>query len=105
MEPGTKIAVISKSEEGVAHVAPSENISGKTASHPSHPVEKTEEDKQTPKVDITSMTEKPKQSSSTPKHSAIEPQLPPKERERRVSFMALNINQSSFNIFFWKNFN
>nr|XP_048322059.1 dihydrolipoyllysine-residue succinyltransferase component of 2-oxoglutarate dehydrogenase complex 2, mitochondrial-like isoform X1 [Ziziphus jujuba var. spinosa] len=85
VEPGTKIAVISKPEGGVAHVAPSENISGKAASQPSHPTEKTEEDKQTPKVEITPMTDKPKEYSlSPPKRSAIEPQLPPKERERRV---------------------
>ncbi|KAF3453428.1 hypothetical protein FNV43_RR03868 [Rhamnella rubrinervis] len=82
VEPGTKIAVISKSSEGVAHVAPSENIPEKTTSHP---VEKIEEDKQEPKVETTSITQKPKQSSSPPpKCSAREPQLPPKEGERRV---------------------
>ncbi|PSR85322.1 Dihydrolipoyllysine-residue succinyltransferase component of 2-oxoglutarate dehydrogenase [Actinidia chinensis var. chinensis] len=91
VEPGTKIAVISKSGEGVAHVAPSEETSEKAASQPPPPAEKSEEDKQKPKkVERTSVIEKPKTSSAPPpKHSATEPQLPPKERERRVPMTRL----------------
>ncbi|GFZ21980.1 dihydrolipoamide succinyltransferase [Actinidia rufa] len=91
VEPGTKIAVISKSGEGVAHVAPSEETSEKAASQPPPPAEKSEEDKQKPKkVESTSVIEKPKASSAPPpKHSATEPQLPPKERERRVPMTRL----------------
>ena len=74
VEPGTKIAIISKSAEGVAPVAPSEKASEKAVLQPSPPSEKSEE-KQKPKAPST----------PPPKRSATEPQLPPKERERRVS--------------------
>lgn len=85
VEPGTKIAIISKSGEGVAHVAPSEKASEKAVSQPSPPSEKIEE-KQKPKPETATITEKPKAPSPPPpKHTATEPQLPPKERERRVS--------------------
>jgi 2-oxoglutarate dehydrogenase E2 component (dihydrolipoamide succinyltransferase) len=85
VEPGTKIAVISKSAEGVAHVAPSEEASKKAASPPSSTAEKIEE-KQKTKVETAPITEKRKAPSPQPsKRSATEPQLPPKERERRVS--------------------
>ncbi|KAI3768987.1 hypothetical protein L6452_00083 [Arctium lappa] len=77
VEPGTKVAVISKSAVGAA--APSEKASD---SQPSPPAEKVE--KKT-KVDTTPVVEKPKPASPPPpKTSASEPQLPPKERERRV---------------------
>lgn len=90
VEPGTKIAVISKSSEVVAHVAPSENIPEKTAFQP---VENIEEDKQKPKVETTSINQKSKQSSSPPpKRSATEPQLPPKEGERRVCVFLMEFN-------------
>ncbi|XP_028057735.1 dihydrolipoyllysine-residue succinyltransferase component of 2-oxoglutarate dehydrogenase complex 1, mitochondrial-like isoform X2 [Camellia sinensis] len=80
VEPGTKIAVISKSGEGVAHVAPFEKTTDKAVSQPP-PVELSEEDKQKPKVEST----QPKCISTTPpKRSTTEPQLPSKERERRV---------------------
>ncbi|KAF5944195.1 hypothetical protein HYC85_018272 [Camellia sinensis] len=80
VEPGTKIAVISKSGEGVAHVVPSEKTTDKAASQPP-PVELSEEDKQKPKVKST----QPKCiSTAPPKRSTTEPQLPSKERERRV---------------------
>lgn len=91
VEPGTKIAVISKSGEGVAHVAPSEKTPDKAASQPPPPADKSDEDKPKPKVESASALEKPKKATSPPppppppKHSATEPQLPPKERERRVS--------------------
>ncbi|KAI7997551.1 hypothetical protein LOK49_LG10G01690 [Camellia lanceoleosa] len=84
MEPDTKIVVISKSGEGVAHVAPFEKTMTKAASQlPS--AELSEEDKQKPKVERTPVIEKPKSTSTAPlKRSAIEPQLPPKEREKRI---------------------
>ncbi|XP_059442182.1 dihydrolipoyllysine-residue succinyltransferase component of 2-oxoglutarate dehydrogenase complex 2, mitochondrial-like [Corylus avellana] len=89
VEPGTKIAVISKSAEGVAHVAPSEEASEKAASPPSPTAEKIEE-KQKPKVETAPITEKRKAPSpQPPKRSATEPQLPPKERERRVPMTRL----------------
>ncbi|GMP65302.1 hypothetical protein CsSME_00026159 [Camellia sinensis var. sinensis] len=89
VEPGTKIAVISKSGEGVAHVAPSEKTTDKAASQPP-PAELSEEDKQKPKVESTAVIEKPKSTSTAPpKRSATEPQLPPKERERRVPMTRL----------------
>ncbi|KAJ0962290.1 hypothetical protein J5N97_030118 [Dioscorea zingiberensis] len=81
--PGTKVAVISKGEASVTHVAPSEEQSGKDAQSPPPP-SKTEIEVKGPKVD-TSTNEKPKViSAAPPKTSASEPQLPPKERERRV---------------------
>ncbi|KAI8007581.1 putative WEB family protein [Camellia lanceoleosa] len=89
VEPGTKIAVISKCGEGVAHVAPSEKTTDKAASQPPH-AELSEEDKQKPKVESTAVIEKPKSTSTAPpKRSATEPQLPPKERERRVPMTRL----------------
>ncbi|XP_028110000.1 dihydrolipoyllysine-residue succinyltransferase component of 2-oxoglutarate dehydrogenase complex 2, mitochondrial-like isoform X2 [Camellia sinensis] len=89
VEPGTKIAVISKSGEGVAHVASSEKTTDKAASQPPL-VELSEEDKQKPKVESTAVIEKPKSTSTAPpKRSATEPQLPPKERERRVPMTRL----------------
>ncbi|KAJ4725119.1 Dihydrolipoamide acetyltransferase component of pyruvate dehydrogenase complex [Melia azedarach] len=88
VEPGTKIAVISKSGEGVAHVAPSEKIPEKASPKPP-PAEKVNE-KQQPKLETTSAKEKPKAPSPPPpKRSATEPQLPPKERERRVPMTRL----------------
>ncbi|KAJ6754145.1 SUCCINYLTRANSFERASE COMPONENT OF 2-OXOGLUTARATE DEHYDROGENASE putative-RELATED [Salix purpurea] len=68
VEPGTKIAVISKSGEGVAHVAPSENISKKAA--PQQSASEMKDEKKKPKVEA-------------------KPQLPPKERERRVPMTRL----------------
>ncbi|KAG2682319.1 hypothetical protein I3843_Q049100 [Carya illinoinensis] len=88
VEPGTKIAVISKSAEGVAQVAPSEKTSQKAASSLSPPTEKIETQKQ--KLETAPVTKKPKSSSPLPpKHAATEPQLPPKERERRVPMTRL----------------
>lgn len=90
VEPGTKIAIISKSADDVAHVAPSE------PPKPSAKKEKTEEQK--PKAEAPSQ-EKPKAPSPPPskappsppttKTSPSEPQLPPKERERRVPMTRL----------------
>ena len=90
MEPGTKIAVISKSGEGVTHVAPSEKTPSKASPEPSP--EKEAVDKPQPKAETRPPKEKPKvPSPPPPKPSATEPVLPPKERERRVSIMNLNI--------------
>lgn len=85
VEPGTKVAVISKSGEGVTHVAPSEKTSEQAAPQAA-PAEKTEK----PKAETT-VSEKPKAPSPPPppKRSATEPQLPPKDRERRVPMTRL----------------
>ncbi|KAL3830137.1 hypothetical protein ACJIZ3_018939 [Penstemon smallii] len=90
VEPGTKVAIISKSSEGVAHVAPSgEKPSEKAAAPPSPPAEEKKE-KPAPKVETTTVVEKPKRSPPLPpRSSATEPQLPPKERERRVPMTRL----------------
>jgi len=79
--PGNKIAIISRSADATTHVAPSENAPEKPAPKPT-PKASEPEEKKTPKVETTT-TEKPK--APTPQSSPTEPQLPPKERERRVS--------------------
>lgn len=100
MEPGTKVAIISKSGEGVTtHVEPSESPAQDAPAKvekPSPPPPQTPP----PTPEIQPPKAAPKQPS--PKPSATEPQLPPKDRERRVStsfiflFKALN-----FSIFFF----
>lgn len=97
MEPGFKVAIISKSGEGVAHVAPSEKIPEKAAPKPS-PAEKIKEEKPKPKVETAPVLEKSTAPSPPPpKRSATEPQLPPKDRERRVSFvMVLYLDKKMF---------
>ncbi|KAL0875319.1 hypothetical protein Bca101_025024 [Brassica carinata] len=84
VEPGNKVAIISKSADAVSHVAPSEKVAAKPAAKPSPPAE-------TPKVESTKVAEKPKAPSTPPptKQSAKEPQLPPKDRERRVPMTRL----------------
>ncbi|XP_042474863.1 dihydrolipoyllysine-residue succinyltransferase component of 2-oxoglutarate dehydrogenase complex 2, mitochondrial-like [Macadamia integrifolia] len=91
VEPGTKIAVISKSGEGITQAAPSEEEKPKKeAPQPSHPAGKDSADKQKPKAESAPVKEKPKAPSPPPpKASATEPQLPPKERERRVPMTRL----------------
>jgi 2-oxoglutarate dehydrogenase E2 component (dihydrolipoamide succinyltransferase) len=90
VEPGTKIAVISKSGEGAAtHVAPSEPASAKAESKPA-----PEAEKPVSKPDISvakeAPKEKPKPATPSPSRtSAMEPQLPPKDRERRVPMTRL----------------
>ncbi|KAI3718694.1 hypothetical protein L6452_19574 [Arctium lappa] len=86
VEPGTKVAVISKSGEGVTtHVAPSETPT--QASSEPVPVKV---DKPLPTLQIQPPKEAPKVSSQpSPKPSATEPQLPPKDRERRVPMTRL----------------
>ncbi|CAM8947056.1 unnamed protein product [Rhodiola kirilowii] len=81
VEPGAKVAVISKSGEGVtAHVAPSQTPSSPT------PTEKVSDEKPKPKVEAAPVEKKPQAPSPPPppKRSASEPQLPPKDRERRI---------------------
>ncbi|WOL12865.1 dihydrolipoyllysine-residue succinyltransferase [Canna indica] len=80
--PGTKVAVISKSVPSDTHVAPSDDKVGKDTA-PSVPIEKKVET-QIPKPGAP-IQQKPKTPSPPlPKSSPSEPQLPPKERERRV---------------------
>ncbi|KAK1379008.1 Dihydrolipoyllysine-residue succinyltransferase [Heracleum sosnowskyi] len=87
VEPGTKVAIISKSSEGSTHVAPSEKPPSKSESAPA-PAE-TKVEKQIPKAETTPK-DKPKVTSAPPpRPSASEPQLPPKERERRVPMTRL----------------
>ncbi|KAL8151247.1 hypothetical protein V2J09_021055 [Rumex salicifolius] len=86
VEPGTKIAVISKGET-ITHVAPSEPPTTK----PPPSQQETKEAKQEtpplekPKPEVAS----PKAPSPPPRNSPAEPQLPPKERERRVPMTRL----------------
>lgn len=93
VEPGTKIAFISKSGEGVTVTqAPSENA----AAQPPPPEQKESVEKQIPKAETAPVKEKIKEPSPSqpkakgtsppPKATASEPQLPPKDRERRVRF-------------------
>ncbi|KAK4341866.1 hypothetical protein RND71_037682 [Anisodus tanguticus] len=85
VEPGNRVAIISKSGEGVEHVAPSEKPSEKAA-----PAEDKKEEKAKTQVEITPVKEKPKESSPPPpKRSPTELQLPPKDRERRVPMTRL----------------
>lgn len=89
VEPGTKIAVISKSGDGVAHVAPSEKPAEKAA--PEKKVEQPKQKVESPAAEVKK-AEKPKaevKASPPPKVTATEPQLPPKERERRVPMTRL----------------
>ncbi|CAJ2633950.1 unnamed protein product [Trifolium pratense] len=82
VEPGHKIAIISRSADAT-HVAPSENAPEKPAPKPTPKA--SEPEKKTPKVETTpkaSEPEKPK--APAPSSSPSEPQLPPKDRERRV---------------------
>ncbi|XVF27900.1 hypothetical protein REPUB_Repub14bG0149100 [Reevesia pubescens] len=88
VEPGTKIAVISKSG-GVTHVAPSEEKPSKAASELS-PAKTKKVETEKAKAKTAPSKEKPKAPSLPPsKLSAKEPQLPPKERERRVPMTRL----------------
>ncbi|KAI3745392.1 hypothetical protein L1987_58503 [Smallanthus sonchifolius] len=87
VEPGMKIAIISKSGEGVTtHVAPSEpptqDASAKVEKPSSPPP---------PPPQPTPEVQPPKAApvKSSPKPAASEPQLPPKDRERRVPMTRL----------------
>lgn len=95
VEPGTKIAVISKSGEGVTQAAPAE----KAAAQPPPAEEKASVEKQTPKSEAASAVKDKTPSGPPPtakkptsppsKPMASEPQLPPKDRERRVPMTRL----------------
>ncbi|CAL5058050.1 unnamed protein product [Urochloa decumbens] len=81
--PGTKVAVISKSAiPNEAHVSPPEETSQKEAPPPP-PAEKDKVEEKSPKVEPVKKQE-PKLTTPPLKSSPSEPQLPPKERERRV---------------------
>ncbi|XP_050382381.1 dihydrolipoyllysine-residue succinyltransferase component of 2-oxoglutarate dehydrogenase complex 2, mitochondrial-like [Argentina anserina] len=89
VEPGVKIAIISKSGEGVEQAAPSE-----TSNQPEPPKEKVSAGKEVPKAEPAPVKEiSPKSrapsSQPPPKHMASEPILPPKDRERRVPMTRL----------------
>ncbi|KDO54705.1 hypothetical protein CISIN_1g012142mg [Citrus sinensis] len=95
VEPGAKIAVISKSGEGVAQAASAE----KAAAQPPPAEEKPSAEKQTPESEAApavkdkTPSEPPptakKPTSPPSKPMASEPQLPPKDRERRVPMTRL----------------
>ncbi|XP_023759436.1 dihydrolipoyllysine-residue succinyltransferase component of 2-oxoglutarate dehydrogenase complex 1, mitochondrial [Lactuca sativa] len=87
VEPGTKVAIISKSGEGATtHVEPSDSDpQPPTKAAPEPAPAKVEKPPPTPPP-----KEAPKVSSPPPpKPSASEPQLPPKDRERRVPMTRL----------------
>lgn len=80
--PGTKIAIISKSAApSEAHVTPSKETSQKEAPPPPPP-EKPKVEEKPPKVESV-------KTKASKLASPSEPQLPPKERERRVSMPRL----------------
>ncbi|PWZ38510.1 hypothetical protein Zm00014a_043292, partial [Zea mays] len=80
--PGTKVAIISKSAQPAeTHVAPSEEATSKGSSPPKVE-EKSRVEEKAPKVEPPKM-QAPKPTAPL-KTSPSEPQLPPKERERRV---------------------
>ncbi|CAN4117371.1 unnamed protein product [Withania somnifera] len=92
VEPGYKVAIISKSGEGVEtvdHVAPSEKPSEKEALKQPSPIQEKKEQEMKPKLETSPVKEKSKETLPPPKRSATEPQLPPKERERRVPMTRL----------------
>ncbi|KAL6314175.1 hypothetical protein AAG906_011919 [Vitis piasezkii] len=89
VDPGTKIAVISKSGESVTHVASSKKKLDEAAPKPPPAAEIKNENKKS-KPETAPVMGKPKvPSSPPPKQSASEPVLPPKERERRLSLVPM----------------
>ncbi|KAL6899114.1 hypothetical protein ACP4OV_005772 [Aristida adscensionis] len=81
--PGTKVAIISTSAApNEPHVAPSEE-SPQKETPPPPPAEKDKVEQKLTEVEPIKIQE-PKLTTSPPKSSPSEPQLPPKERERRV---------------------
>ncbi|PON74974.1 Dihydrolipoamide succinyltransferase [Parasponia andersonii] len=93
VEPGIKIAAISKSGEGAPRAAPSE----KAASQPSPSKEKERVETPPSKTEATPVKEakkepsppQPKFKGLPPPPKPTEPQLPPKDRERRVPMTRL----------------
>lgn len=92
VEPGAKIAIISKSGDH-AHVAPSEPPTSKVAATKEKLDEKVKTEapaQEKPKSEDPAPKDKPKAPSSpSAKPSPSEPQLPPKDRERRVPMTRL----------------
>ncbi|TVU29948.1 hypothetical protein EJB05_21544 [Eragrostis curvula] len=81
--PGTKVAIISKSDAPTdSHAAASEEASQKETLPPPRS-EKNKVEEKSPKVEPIK-TQEPKETTPPLKSSSSEPQLPPKERERRV---------------------
>lgn len=91
MEPGTKIALISKSGEGgedAIHTAPSQESPHPPPPPPPLPREKEQVEKQIPKAEVTLRKQEDKLSNPPPPIPTVsEPQLPPRDRERRVSVL------------------
>ncbi|KAF5741429.1 hypothetical protein HS088_TW10G00426 [Tripterygium wilfordii] len=91
VEAGTKVAVISKSGEGAPQAAPSEKSS------PPPPAAEESADKKIPKAESSpvkkdrspSAPQPAVQAPSPPRSASSEPQLPPKDRERRVPMTRL----------------
>lgn len=83
VEPGTKVAIITKSAEGATHVAHSDDKSSEKSPPPPPPAAEEKKEKPAPKVETKPATAKPV-GPPPPRAGASEPQLPPKERERRV---------------------
>ncbi|KAF5746079.1 hypothetical protein HS088_TW06G00244 [Tripterygium wilfordii] len=92
VEPGTKVAVISKSGEGAAQATPLEK------SAPPPPAAKESAEKKIPKAESSPGKEKDRkpstsqdavQAPSPSRSTSSEPQLPPKDRERRVPMTRL----------------
>ncbi|CAI9088365.1 OLC1v1022673C1 [Oldenlandia corymbosa var. corymbosa] len=84
VEPGTKIAVISKSAEGVSGVSsPEKPVENAT---PEEKPEVSKPEKKSPAAELKKEKPKPKSNASPPppQKMATEPQLAPKARERRV---------------------
>lgn len=88
VEPGTKIAVISKSGEGVASP---KKASDETSSQPPATEKKieTKPESRTPPPPAPEKSKATTPPPPPPRTSASEPQLPPKERERRVPMTRL----------------
>ncbi|KAL9236946.1 hypothetical protein vseg_011554 [Gypsophila vaccaria] len=88
VEPGHKIAIISKSADQ-AHVAPSEPPAAKKEKTVEQPKAEASSPEK-PKSETSAPKDKPKASAPpTAKPSPSEPQLPPKDRERRVPMTRL----------------
>lgn len=86
MTPGAKVAIISKSAPSDTHVSPSDDkLSEGTGS--AVPAEK-KIDTQVPKSEVPKADKlKTPPPPPPPKISSSEPQLPPKEKERRVGLI------------------
>lgn len=93
MEPGVKIAAISKSGEGAAEAA--SQPSAPEAKGETPPIAETAPIKETKKEPSPPQPKAKAPSPPPPRPTASEPQLPPKDRERRVSFK-ICVRKSNF---------